>query len=186
MKINCFRGNLTDIPAKKEALVLGDNSLQLSVYSRNVGWPNISCTLKLYIADCVNGLKPLALCLSCVWVPTNENWADCLTNALPKQELLKRLAGMGMCHATVNGEALSLPWILCLYQLHRYFMNTFCLLCDSVAKFGLTQLVYRLFTWSSCLETKALSKDTLSSASVFKFKWNIFWILWSRKYLFRL
>ena len=43
------------------------------------------------------------------FVTTNENWADCLTNALPKQELLKRLAGMGMGHASVNGETLSLP-----------------------------------------------------------------------------
>ena len=33
------------------------------------------------------------------FVSTNENWADCLTKALPKLPLLKCLAGIGMSHS---------------------------------------------------------------------------------------
>ena len=42
------------------------------------------------------------------FVPTTENWADCITKALPKPVLLKCLPGMGMGHATVNGETQSI------------------------------------------------------------------------------
>ena len=106
MKINYFRGDLTDIPAKKEALVLGDNQAALCVLKVHrltqhlMHIDTIECRLRQWVE---------AKCIASEFVPTNENRADCLTNALPKQELLKRLAGMGMCHATVNGETKSLP-----------------------------------------------------------------------------
>ena len=38
------------------------------------------------------------------FIPNNENWADCLTKALPKPALLKCLDGMVIGHTNVNGE----------------------------------------------------------------------------------
>jgi hypothetical protein len=88
-------------PHSKTLLILGDNQAALCLLKerrltqQSMHIETIDCRLRQWVEA-----KRIAF----EFVPTNENWADCLTKALPKPALLKCLAGMGMSHSTVNGE----------------------------------------------------------------------------------